>query len=87
MTKVLKHFTRRLIAGENGYKQFALIGFNTNDNYNDGIVTLVRCKSNNIAKEFRHWGFFTDREILAIKRLACRKKYNLGNNGIIIRLS
>ena len=87
MTKVLRHFTRRLILGKEDYKQFALIGFNTDDGYNDGVVTLLRCKADNLAKELRYWGFFGDKDILAIKRLACRKRYRLSDDVIVIRLS
>lgn len=87
MTKILRHFTRRLIEGKENYKQFALIGFSTYDGYNDGVVTLLRCKADNLAKELRHWGLFSNKDILAIKRLACRKRYRLSNDVILIRLS
>ena len=84
----LKHFNRIHTLEEDGYKSFALIGGpSKSEDYKDYCVTLVRCKRNKVAKELRHWGFFTDGDIEAIESLNHGEMYEPDSASKIIRLS
>lgn len=85
MSKQLKHYVRTHVMGEDGYKTFALIGFNPKEN--DSCVTLVRCKAEKVKEELRKWGSFNTYDLWVISKMVVRGQYKADAFSTIIRLA
>ena len=86
MAKLLKHFVRVHTLHEERMKSFALIAFDNEEH--DSCVTLVRCKADNVKREFNDWwGYFPDDKIAEIEKLECVEQYMADEESLIIRLS